>query len=536
MVEELSAGDPREVGPYRLTGVLGSGGMGRVFLALSPGGRPVAVKVVKAELAADPEFRARFRREVTAARSVSGLYTAPVVDADLEGPVPWLATAYVDGPSLAQAVSGDGPLPAASLPALAAGLAEALAAIHRGGLVHRDLKPSNILLAADGPRVIDFGISHAAETTTLTVTGQYLGSPGFLSPEQAEGRDVTPATDIFSLGAVLTFAATGAGPFGAGSLPALVYRVVHAAPELDGVPDEIKPLVAQCLAKQPADRPTASALLASLSGFQPGERWLPGLRAGAVADAAPTDPPRTVTAARRAAPADGAPVTRSRRIRPVVLWPAVGAAVAAAVTAVTLAVAGGGAGTLQPSAAIGGPGPARVPGGGSADASGRAAEASAQAVVSARHTAKPSARAARKPAARSTHPATSAPGASNPASPAGPPAAPATPTPAPTAAKPPPVPSYYLSASGASEYACSGAYDSAQSTSEVTYTFANDSRYTVQLYWMTFAGAPDLYATMGPGQETSWHTYVGHYWMIAGQSGQCQGVFRVNAGGTLTVT
>ena len=209
MMHELQPGDPQLIGPYRLRGRLGAGGMGRVYLGLSPGGRPVAVKVIRGDLAQDPEFLARFRREITVARKVSGLFTAPVIDADLDGPVPWLATAYVPGPSLADAVSQHGPLPAGSVLALAKGLAEGLKAIHAAGVVHRDLKPANVLLAEDGPRVIDFGISRAVESSALTHTGLVVGSPGFMSPEQAEGRLVGPPSDIFSLGAVLAFAATG---------------------------------------------------------------------------------------------------------------------------------------------------------------------------------------------------------------------------------------------------------------------------------------------------------------------------------------
>ena len=275
MLEELRPEDPAQVGPYRITGVLGTGGMGRVFLGWSSGGRPVAVKVIKPELAADPEFRSRFRREVAAARTISGLYTALLIDADTDGPVPWLATAYVDGPSLTEAVSSYGPLPAGSVRMLAAGLAEALAAVHGAGLVHRDLKPSNVLLASDGPRLIDFGISRAADTATLTNTGQSIGSPGYLSPEQAVGSEVGPPSDIFSLGAVLAFAASGNGPFGAGASHALIYRVVHQPPTLGGVPDELRPLIDRCLAKEPEARPTASELLDDLAGVQPGAQWLP---------------------------------------------------------------------------------------------------------------------------------------------------------------------------------------------------------------------------------------------------------------------
>ena len=272
-MHELQPGDPELIGPYRVRGRLGAGGMGRVYLGLSPGGRSVAVKVIRADLAQDAEFRARFRREVAVARKVSGLFTAPVIDADVDGPVPWLATAYVPGPSLADAVSEHGPLPAASVLALARGLAEGLSAIHAAGVVHRDLKPANVLLAEDGPRVIDFGISRAVEASALTHTGLVVGSPGFMSPEQAEGREVGPPSDIFSLGAVLAFAATGQGPFGSGSTPALVYRVVHSGPQLDLVPAEVRSLAERCLAKDPALRPTAADLLAAAA--YPAAGWLP---------------------------------------------------------------------------------------------------------------------------------------------------------------------------------------------------------------------------------------------------------------------
>ena len=275
MVSELRPDDPQAIGPYRLVRQLGQGGMGRVFLGVSPGGRPVAVKAIRAELAADQEFRRRFGREVASARRVSGVFTAQVVDADVDGPVAWMATAYVPGPSLAEAVDTHGPLPETSLLALAAGLAESLSAIHAAGVVHRDLKPSNVLLAEDGPRVIDFGISRAAESTMLTQAGLVVGSPGFMSPEQATGYEVGPPSDIFNLGAVLAFAATGEGPFGTGTTAALLYRVVHGTPSLDGVPPAVRPLIERCLAKDPSQRPTASGLLAEVGALQPDGNWLP---------------------------------------------------------------------------------------------------------------------------------------------------------------------------------------------------------------------------------------------------------------------
>ena len=250
--------------------------MGRVYLGVSPGGRPVAVKAIRAELAADPEFRSRFGREVASARRVSGVYTAQVVDADVDGPVAWMATAYVPGPSLAEAVDNHGPLPEASLLALAAGLAESLNAIHAAGVVHRDLKPSNVLLAEDGPRVIDFGISRAAESSTmLTQAGLIVGSPGFMSPEQAMGSEVGPPSDVFNLGAVLAFAATGEGPFGTGTTAALLYRVAHGEPDLARVPPRVRPLIERCLAKDPAQRPSASGLLSEVGALQPDGNWLP---------------------------------------------------------------------------------------------------------------------------------------------------------------------------------------------------------------------------------------------------------------------
>jgi len=271
-VEPLAAGDPRQVGGYRLRARLGAGGMGQVFLGYSPAGRAVAVKVIHRELALDPEFRTRFRREVAAARAVSGAYTAPVTAAGPDDDPPWLATVFVPGPSLAEAVAVAGPLPPVPVWRLAAGLVEALQAIHSCGLVHRDLKPGNVLLALDGPRVIDFGISRAAESTAMTSTGMLVGTPSFMSPEQARDARVGPASDVFSLGGVIVFAATGKGPFGGGPQATMLYRVVHAPPMLDEVPGGLRELAAACLAKEPADRPGLAALVqATAAGRAPDE-------------------------------------------------------------------------------------------------------------------------------------------------------------------------------------------------------------------------------------------------------------------------
>ncbi|WFB10786.1 PQQ-binding-like beta-propeller repeat protein [Streptomyces sp. LX-29] len=266
MVEALTAGDPRWLGPYRITARLGAGGMGQVYLGCSPGGRAVAVKVIRPELTDDPGFRARFAREAAAAQAVSGAFTAAVVGADPHSVPPWLATLYVPGLSLAEAVARHGPLPARSVWALGAGLAEALQAIHAAGLIHRDLKPSNVLLAADGPRVIDFGIAVASEAAgTLTRSGLVVGTPGFMAPEQLTGEPVGTATDVFCLGAVLVFAACGRGPFGQGTTPALGYRAVHEPPDLTDVPEEVRPVVDRCLAKAPPARPTVPELLRELA-------------------------------------------------------------------------------------------------------------------------------------------------------------------------------------------------------------------------------------------------------------------------------
>ncbi|MFI9060279.1 serine/threonine-protein kinase [Streptomyces sp. NPDC053429] len=278
-MQPLEADDPRTIGAYRLLGRLGAGGMGRVYLGRNAGGRTVAVKVVHPQFAADPEFRARFRREVAAARRVGGEWTAPVLDADPEAAVPWVAAGYVAGPSLDRAVAAYGALPEASVRAVGEGLARALAAVHALGLVHRDVKPSNVMLTLEGPgpRLIDFGIARAtAGTASLTSTGVSVGSPGYMAPEQIIGGGVTGAADVFSLGAVLAFAASGRPPFTGDHSAALLYKVVHEPPELDGVPPgELRELVEACLAKAPADRPAPAAIAAALDGALRTPGWLP---------------------------------------------------------------------------------------------------------------------------------------------------------------------------------------------------------------------------------------------------------------------
>jgi serine/threonine protein kinase len=270
-MKPLNPDEPRQVGRYRLVAALGEGGMGRVLLGVSPDGRLVAVKQVHPGFAHDDGFRSRFRREVQISRMVSGAYTAAVMDADPDAPTPWLASVFVAGPSLKEAVEAAGPLPPAAVRVLAVGLASALTDIHRAGLIHRDLKPSNVLLTDDGARVIDFGIARAAEgDSELTHTGSIIGSPGFMSPEQADGRPLTPASDVFSLGGLLAMAATGRAPFGGGSTPQVLYNVVHSRPDLGSLPPELRRLIEPCLAKDPAQRPTPAQILDFLGPVQPG--------------------------------------------------------------------------------------------------------------------------------------------------------------------------------------------------------------------------------------------------------------------------
>ncbi len=258
----LDTDDPDSVGGYALRARIGVGGMGRVYLAFTPGGRPLAVKVVRPDYAHDPEFRRRFKREIKAARSVEGLFTAPVVDADSDAKLPWLATAYVPGPSLAQAVAEHGPLPLPTVFRLIAGVAEGLMAVHACGLVHRDLKPANILLADDGPRVIDFGIAHAASATSATTTGLRIGTPAYMAPEQVRGRSAGPPADVFALGNLGLYAATGHAAFGEGNTEALFYRILHEDPDLGSCPKPLRGLVRRCLAKDPAERPDPGRIMA----------------------------------------------------------------------------------------------------------------------------------------------------------------------------------------------------------------------------------------------------------------------------------
>lgn len=287
-MEKLGPGDPQRIGGYRLLARLGAGGMGRVYLARSDRGRTVAVKLVRRELAEREEFRARFRQEVRNAQRVGGFWTAPVLDADTEAPVPWVATGYVAGPTLQQVVSQDhGPLPERSVRILAAGLAHALTNIHAAGIVHRDLKPSNVMVTIEGPRVIDFGVARALESVTgdhrLTQTGAVIGSPGFMAPEQVRGDETTPASDVFCLGSVIAYAATGTLPFGTADDGghALMFRIAEDEPDLSRVPEGIADLVRACLRKDPAARPSLARVLEltgvddTVSDGRSRDPWLP---------------------------------------------------------------------------------------------------------------------------------------------------------------------------------------------------------------------------------------------------------------------
>ncbi|WP_308407642.1 serine/threonine-protein kinase [Streptomyces sp. RKAG337] len=306
--QPLTDEDPKTVAGYLLSARLGAGGMGKVYLSYTPGGRPVAIKVIRPEFAEDPEFRRRFRQEVLAAQRVQGLYTAPVIDSDTEGPHPWLATAYVAGPSLHAAVADHGAMPVPTVLLLIAGIAEALQVIHHAGIVHRDLKPSNVLLAVDGPRVIDFGIARAADTTALTGTGVSVGTPSFMAPEQAAGTSCTPATDIFALGQIAAFAAMGGAAFGDGPSHAVLYRIVHEEPDLSELPGELREIVTRCLIKDPTLRPSTAQIIAMCGqaskdpALRRPDGWLPQSYAADLTQAAAPTPQPVQPAAPPQAP------------------------------------------------------------------------------------------------------------------------------------------------------------------------------------------------------------------------------------------
>ncbi|MGW1408874.1 serine/threonine-protein kinase [Streptomyces sp. NPDC002403] len=342
----LRGGDPAEIGGYPLEARLGSGGMGTVFLARTSSGRPVAIKLIHQQFAGDDEFRIRFRQEVAAARRVSGAFTAAVVDAAPEAEQPWMATTYIEGHTLAQHIAAKGPLNGGELRRLAIGLAEALRDIHRAGVVHRDLKPSNVVLSPEGPRVIDFGISRAVDQQTLTMTGRVIGTPPFMSPEQLQApRGVGPRSDVFSLGTLLVYAATGHGPFDADSPYMTAYQVVHEEPSLGAVPAALRAVVESCLDKEPEGRPSADELLVLLRDLPAdlGGTDANGFGAGRTRDMITQHHFATPAAPAQAAPAGsgtegtGTPVGRRlrRRWRPVLA------------AAVAVAAIGGGVAVLE---------------------------------------------------------------------------------------------------------------------------------------------------------------------------------------------
>ncbi|GAA2445353.1 hypothetical protein GCM10010433_53520 [Streptomyces pulveraceus] len=318
----LGGDDPTTIAGYRLAAKLGAGGMGKVYLSYTPGGRPVAIKVIRPEFGEDAEFRRRFAQEVKSAQRVQGLFTAPVIDAATDAAQPWLATAYVPGPSLSDAFVAHGALPVGTVLLLIAGMAEALHVVHGAGIVHRDLKPSNVLLASDGPRVIDFGIDHAADATSLTGSGVTIGTPSFMAPEQAAGSRVSPATDVFALGQVAVYAATGAPAFGEGTSHGVLYRIVHEEPDLTGVPQRLMELVGRCLAKDPAARPSVAEVIALCQSANAGtvlrrpEDWLPApvtaditVRAAAPAPVQTPPPPASAPPTGHSPTAPVAPAT-----------------------------------------------------------------------------------------------------------------------------------------------------------------------------------------------------------------------------------
>jgi serine/threonine protein kinase len=549
------------MGPYRLTGRLGGGGMGEVFLGRSAGGRLVAVKVIRPELAADPEFRARFRHEVSAARSVNGLYTAPVADAQVDGPMPWLATAYVPGPSLATAIEEHGPLPARSVLALAAGLAEGLAAIHDAGLVHRDLKPSNVLLATDGPRVIDFGIATGAQATVLTMVGHIIGSPDFMSPEQATGRELGPPTDVFSLGAVLTYAATGYAPFRAAETTTLLGRIVHDQPELSRVPQQARPVIEWCLAKDPDDRPTPRDLLSRLGETRLWDDWLPDQMLAEIRDTGdrmapnvvqpnpgqpnplhpnPLHPnplqPNPLNLAPRGrdgdtqtmrTPSGGVPETR-RQVVPERETP-----VRDTVDAPTPPPPG-----VPRVAADTSPTPAALA---TKETPAKPGEA-IRAGVPADRTRGSGHRAETTPRRRAWLPAAAvvvlaaagvglwlALGSHSTTSSSPPPSASAT-----TSAPPLPASPYRFAATGARTFACSAGLASTSGGAKADVVFTDNTAQDVQVYWLNYAGKGGLHVTVKPGVSQKIGGNVGDAWEVAGPKG-CAGEFVTTGTAHITV-
>ncbi|MCE5292250.1 MAG: serine/threonine protein kinase [Nocardiaceae bacterium] len=390
----LEPGDPTEIGKYRLLGVVGTGGMGRVYLGRSETGRTVAVKVIRPDLADDDGFRARFGHEVSSARRVSGHFTAAVLDADLDAAQPWLATAFVAGMTLTEAVRRFERLPDNTVTVLADGLARAIHAVHSAGVIHRDLKPSNVILGLDGPRVIDFGIARAADDSVLTASGQLVGSPSFMSPEQVKGERVGPATDIFAWAGVVVYAARGMGPFGEADTMTMLWRVVQEEPDVSKVPYPLRSVVAACLAKDPAARPTIEELCETLAPLRPESTrgWLPpeileevGRRTAGMLDlehpsvgesetatVAPIDAETTTSKPPTVPKAKPSPVRRSSRS----VWPLVAVSVVA-IAAVALAAwwgtRGSGDGTsggAAPSSAVDGVWPSTFDGGWKGEATG----------------------------------------------------------------------------------------------------------------------------------------------------------------------
>ncbi|MEW2144278.1 serine/threonine-protein kinase [Micromonospora vinacea] len=276
VLSPLNSRDPREIGGYRLRARLGAGGMGEVYLSFAPGGRPLAIKVIRPEYADDPAFRARFAQEVRAAQEVSGRHTAPLLEAGPDAPVPWLATAYVIGPTLLDAVRAHGPLPLATAQTLIATVASALQNIHSCDVIHRDLSPGNVILAANGPTVIDFGVARATDIARSLMTRTPVGTPGFMAPEVALGQEAVPASDVFALGAIAYFASTGRSAYGDGTLTSQLLRITNGEADLTGCPQELRGLIERCLSVDPTARPTTAEVIAECAGTpRPAEGWLP---------------------------------------------------------------------------------------------------------------------------------------------------------------------------------------------------------------------------------------------------------------------